>query len=566
LLPDPAWAPRQSTKDWRSGLEYNDDSQLVIPSEVQAQLIEKATQTEPTSNAYIDAVTQTSDENVTELTSNYSLSYLSRSRSQDKTSFNSTSKLARLSNKESDRSVASGGVVCSWRRSRLPWERQKEAATYCPMALGDHGVNGDLCITVPQDAGNRSARSSATLDERSSDTFIQEPTPCLPALTPIKCMRCNAIIDSTHENFDGQGQLNSRPVDANTNPNIAQPYPLCQPCSQSVYTAYVVPPNRECPSGLGDLKPPNQEIRELDRLPEPACVDEDDKHYDDKFHDDKPRDDKIGEKSEAFFQKVGYSIMRSSQGKRVRDPVKRPSTSQTRPGYVLPSQEMEQYEDYLQSIQSRASRHIHWPHSQCQDVPGQHSDPRRQFAGSRYYTSSSSKHKHQSKPHQSYSMHPAPISASNSSTSSPQKTQKTTNQKIFDGLQVATAAACDKDLDAWLMEVNGTGVRHFLANLSKFEPLGVNALSNVAKRAARNRREQLRLWEKVREEKLKDRLQEIQIERHTRDDKNVHRGLEIETDGPKDVEGAMWILEDSGLKKDGKGGYCLRNEGIAKDD
>jgi hypothetical protein len=162
-------------------------------------------------------------------------------------------------------------------------------------------------------------------------------------------------------------------------------------------------------------------------------------------------------------------------------------------------------------------------------------------------------------------MHPAPISASDSSTSSPQKIQKTTTQKIFDGLQVATAAACDKDLDTWLTEVNGTGVRHFLANLSKFEPLGVNALSNVAKRAARDRREQLRLLEKAREEKLKGRLREIQIERHTCDEKKVYRGLEIETDNPKGVEGAMWILEDSGLKED-KGGYCLRKEGIARDD
>lgn len=76
------------------------------------------------------------------------------------------------------------------------------------------------------------------------------------------------------------------------------------------------------------------------------------------------------------------------------------------------------------------------------------------------------------------------------------------DKDVFRGLHVATAAACDEDVDKWIEEIMGSGVRRFLADLSAFDGLGINALSTVAKRAAKQRRNQVRAWEKIREKKL----------------------------------------------------------------
>jgi len=70
---------------------------------------------------------------------------------------------------------------------------------------------------------------------------------------------------------------------------------------------------------------------------------------------------------------------------------------------------------------------------------------------------------------------------------------------------VATAAACDEDVDKWIEEITGSGVRKFLADLSRFEGLGVNTLADVARRAARQRRERVKAWEVVREARVKQR-------------------------------------------------------------
>lgn len=79
------------------------------------------------------------------------------------------------------------------------------------------------------------------------------------------------------------------------------------------------------------------------------------------------------------------------------------------------------------------------------------------------------------------------------------KPSKVTDKQVFKGLHVATAAACDEDVDKWIEEITGCGVRNFLADLSRFEGLGVNTLADVARRAARQRRERVRAWEVVRE-------------------------------------------------------------------
>ncbi|KAE9381323.1 hypothetical protein N431DRAFT_457922 [Stipitochalara longipes BDJ] len=82
------------------------------------------------------------------------------------------------------------------------------------------------------------------------------------------------------------------------------------------------------------------------------------------------------------------------------------------------------------------------------------------------------------------------------------KLGKISDKQVFKGLHIATAAACDEDVDKWIEEITGCGVRKFLADLSRFEGLGVNTLADVAKRAARQRRERLRAWEVVREARV----------------------------------------------------------------
>jgi hypothetical protein len=76
---------------------------------------------------------------------------------------------------------------------------------------------------------------------------------------------------------------------------------------------------------------------------------------------------------------------------------------------------------------------------------------------------------------------------------------KITDKQVFKGLHVVTAAACDEDVDKWIEEITGSGVRKFLADLSRFEGLGVNSLADVARRAAKQRKEKIRAWEVVRE-------------------------------------------------------------------
>jgi hypothetical protein len=95
-----------------------------------------------------------------------------------------------------------------------------------------------------------------------------------------------------------------------------------------------------------------------------------------------------------------------------------------------------------------------------------------------------------------------PSLTSTSFDSASLQTGEATDKQVFRGLHVATAAACDEDVDKWIEEITGTGIRRFLADLSAFDGLGVNTLANVAKRAAKQRRDQLRAWEFARETRL----------------------------------------------------------------
>lgn len=87
-------------------------------------------------------------------------------------------------------------------------------------------------------------------------------------------------------------------------------------------------------------------------------------------------------------------------------------------------------------------------------------------------------------------------------TSSSLNRSGVSDRAVFRGLHVATAAACDEDVDKWIEEITGTRVRRFLADLSAFDGLGFNTLAGVARRAARQRRGEVRAWERVREKRL----------------------------------------------------------------
>jgi len=97
------------------------------------------------------------------------------------------------------------------------------------------------------------------------------------------------------------------------------------------------------------------------------------------------------------------------------------------------------------------------------------------------------------------------VSAAPSLTELPSTTTSlnTTPAQISDnavcrGLQVATAAAADEEVDKWIEDMMGYGARKFLVDLSAFNGLGVNGLVGVARRAAVLRTEEIqeRLGEK----------------------------------------------------------------------
>ncbi|KAM3074421.1 hypothetical protein ACMFMG_002775 [Clarireedia jacksonii] len=64
-------------------------------------------------------------------------------------------------------------------------------------------------------------------------------------------------------------------------------------------------------------------------------------------------------------------------------------------------------------------------------------------------------------------------------------------RKLFKGLRVATAAACEEGVDKFLEDITGVGVRRLLMDLSRLDGLGINGLAEVARRTGRKRREVL---------------------------------------------------------------------------
>jgi hypothetical protein len=64
------------------------------------------------------------------------------------------------------------------------------------------------------------------------------------------------------------------------------------------------------------------------------------------------------------------------------------------------------------------------------------------------------------------------------------------DRDVFKGLQIALAAACDKDVDLWITKMSGCRVRKYLADLRAFGGLGVNNLADEAIRDTKKRRKE----------------------------------------------------------------------------
>ncbi|KAL2072823.1 hypothetical protein VTL71DRAFT_12166 [Oculimacula yallundae] len=98
---------------------------------------------------------------------------------------------------------------------------------------------------------------------------------------------------------------------------------------------------------------------------------------------------------------------------------------------------------------------------------------------------------------------PVPAFASTVSTDTCSlMSDKPNDKQVFKGLHVATAAACDEDIDKWIEEITGSSARKFLSALSAFDGLGANTLADVARRAAKQRRGKIDAWEAAREERV----------------------------------------------------------------
>ncbi|KAF7905646.1 uncharacterized protein EAF01_006167 [Botrytis porri] len=101
--------------------------------------------------------------------------------------------------------------------------------------------------------------------------------------------------------------------------------------------------------------------------------------------------------------------------------------------------------------------------------------------------------------------------------------QEKDTKKLFKGLRVATAAACEEGVDKFIEEITGYKVRKLLTDISALDGLGVNTLAHVARQTAQKRRGDLR------------RLQMTQITKEEARERNFERGLGF-GDGDGDSE------------------------------
>ncbi|KAK0100295.1 hypothetical protein ONS96_007576 [Cadophora gregata f. sp. sojae] len=138
------------------------------------------------------------------------------------------------------------------------------------------------------------------------------------------------------------------------------------------------------------------------------------------------------------------------------------------------------------------------------------------------------------------------------------KTGEINEKQVFKGLHVATAAACDEDVDKWIEEITGSSARRFLSALSAFDGLGVNTLAGVARRAAKQRRDKLNAWEALREKRMAEHDPKPRCELEDCD------GVEYML-GDQDIGlGSKCAQKNSFGDRDGGDEYMAYDQGVKK--
>ncbi|KAH9210714.1 hypothetical protein DL95DRAFT_393219 [Leptodontidium sp. 2 PMI_412] len=155
---------------------------------------------------------------------------------------------------------------------------------------------------------------------------------------------------------------------------------------------------------------------------------------------------------------------------------------------------------------------------------------------------------------------PVPMFASTvSNDSCSLKSDEVNDKQVFKGLHVATAAACDEDVDKWIEEITGSSARKFLSKLSAFDGLGVNSLAGVARRAAKQRRNKIGAWEAARKKRVAEQDQKTRCV--------VEDFVEVEyMVGDQDVRLRSPCTEKSGSQKScGEDEYMAYDQGVKKE-
>ncbi|TGO56413.1 hypothetical protein BCON_0078g00300 [Botryotinia convoluta] len=120
--------------------------------------------------------------------------------------------------------------------------------------------------------------------------------------------------------------------------------------------------------------------------------------------------------------------------------------------------------------------------------------------------------------------------------------QEKDTKKLFKGLRVATAAACEEGVDKFIEEITGYKVRKLLMDISALDGLGVNTLAHVARQTAQKRRGDLR------------RLQMTQITKEEARERNFERGLGFgDGDGDGDDSWKNSLEEVARMRRKGQG-------------
>ncbi|KAF7938024.1 hypothetical protein BELL_0011g00270 [Botrytis elliptica] len=120
--------------------------------------------------------------------------------------------------------------------------------------------------------------------------------------------------------------------------------------------------------------------------------------------------------------------------------------------------------------------------------------------------------------------------------------QEKDTKKLFKGLRVATAAACEEGVDKFIEEITGYKVRKLLMDISALDGLGVNTLAHVARQTAQKRRGDLR------------RLQMTKITKEEARERKLGRGLGSgDGDGDGDDSWKHSLEEVARMERKGQG-------------